>query len=132
MAISNFQEKLLFYTQQKSRLGMQLSDIQMRQLSASKNIQLKQQEFNAQLSALYYDEEVGYGTDEYSEILLQLQSEHEFELSSINSWESQLEVEKENVETQLNEIQSYENTWQKLLAAAIKTDFVYGAIGGGK
>jgi|InofroStandDraft_1065614.scaffolds.fasta_scaffold00015_181 late competence protein required for DNA uptake (superfamily II DNA/RNA helicase) len=130
MAISNFQEKLLFYTQQKSRISMQLSDVQMRQLSASKTIQTKQQEFNAKLSALYYDEEYGYGTDEYSEMLLQLQSEHEFELASINSWESQLDIEKENLETQLNEIQSYESTWQKLLSAAIKTDFVYGGIGG--
>lgn len=130
MAISNFQEKLLFYTQQKSRISMQLSDVQMRQLSASKSIQTKQQEFNSKLSALYYDEEFGYGTDEYSEMLLQLQSEHEFELASINSWESQLDIEKENLETQLNEIQSYEGTWQKLLAAAIKTDFVYGGISG--
>ena len=63
MAISNFQEKLLFYTQQKSRISMQLSDVQMKQLSASKSIQTKQQEFNAKLSALYYDEEFGYGTD---------------------------------------------------------------------
>lgn len=130
MTISNFQEKLLFYTQQKSRISMQLSDVQMRQLSASKNIQTKQQEFNSKLSALYYDEEFGYGTDEYQEMLVQLQSEHEFELASINSWESQLDIEKENLETQLNEIQSYESTWQKLLQAAIKTDFVYGGIGG--
>ncbi len=132
MTISNFQEKLLFYTQQKSRIGLQLSDVQMKQLSASKTIQTKQQEFNAKLSALYYDEEFGYGTDEYAEMLLELQNEHEFELASINSWESQLDIQKENLETQLNEIQSYENTWQKLLMSAIKTDFVYGGISGGK
>lgn len=130
MTISNFQEKLLFYTQQKSRISMQLSDVQMKQLASSKNVQTKQQEFNAKLSALYYDEEFGYGTDAYQEMLVQLQNEHEFELASINSWESQLDIEKENLETQLNEIQSYESTWQKLLQAAIKTDFVYGGIGG--
>ena len=133
MSIANFQEKLLFYTKQKSQLSMQLSDVQMRQLSASKSVQTKQQEFNAQLSSLYYDEEYGYGTDMYSEMLLELQSEHEFELASINAWESQLDIEKENLETQINEIQSYETTWQKLLQAAIKSDFVYGGIGvGGK
>lgn len=132
MAISNFQEKLLFFTQQKSRLSLQLSDVQMKQLSATKNVAQKQQEYNSKLSALYYDEDYGYGTDEYNEILLQLQGEHEFELSQINSWESQLEMEKENLETQINEIQTYENTWQKLLAAAIKADFVYGGLNGGK
>ncbi len=131
MSIANFQEKLLFYTKQKSRLSMQLSDVQMRQLSASKSVQTKQQEFNAKLSSLYYDEEYGYGTDMYSEMLLELQNEHEFELASINAWESQLDIEKENLETQINEIQSYETTWQKLLQAAIKSDFVYGGIGSG-
>lgn len=132
MAISNIQEKLLFFTQQKSRLSLQLSDLQMKQLGAAKSTATKQQEFNAKLSALYYDEECGYGTDAYSQILLELTNEHEFELSQINSWESQLDIEKESLETQINEIQTYENTWQKLLSAAIKNDFAYGGIGGGK
>jgi hypothetical protein len=130
MAISNFQEKLLFYTKQKSQISMQLSDVQMKQLSATKSVQTKQQEYNAQLSALYYDEDYGYGTDEYQEMLLELQNEHEFELASINTWESELDIENENLETQLNEITTYESTWQKLLATAIKNDFSYGGTGG--
>jgi hypothetical protein len=129
MAISNFQEKLLFYTKQKSQISMQISDVQMKQLSASKSVQTEQQEYNAQLSALYYDEDYGYGTDEYQEMLLELQNEHEFELASINSWESELDIEKENLETQLNEITTYETTWQKLLSTAIKNDFSYGGTG---
>ena len=132
MAIANYQEKLLFYTQQKSQISMKLSDIQMKQLSASKRTATKQQEYNAKLSALYYDEDYGYGTDEYSEMLLQLQNEHEFEMANLNSWESQLDIEKENLENQLNEIQSYETTWQKILQANIKNDFSYGGVGGGK
>ena len=78
------------------------------------------------------DEDYGYGTDEYSEMLLQLQNEHEFEMANLNSWESQLDIEKENLENQLNEIQSYETTWQKILQANIKNDFSYGGVGGGK
>ena len=132
MAIANYQEKLLFYTQQKSQISMKLSDIQMKQLSASKSTATQQQEYNAKLSALYYDEDYGYGTDEYSEMLLQLQNEHEFEMANLNSWESQLDIEKENLENQLNEIQSYETTWQKILQANIKNDFSYGGVGGGK
>jgi len=134
MAIANLQEKLLFFAKQKSQISLQLSDVQMKQLSASKSVQTKQQEYNAKLSDLYYDEDYGYGTDEYSEMLLELQNEHEFELASINSWESQLDIEKENLETQLNEIQNYESSWQKLLQTNIKNDFSYGgsATGGGK
>lgn len=126
MSIANLQEKLLFYTQQKSRISSELSNVQMNQLSATKQSATKQQEYNDKLSALYYDEDYGYGTDEYSEMLLELQNEHEFELASLNSWESELELQKENLETQLNEISSYENTWQKLLSNNIKVEFQYG------
>ncbi len=130
MAISNLQEKLLFYTQQKSLISAKLGDVQMRQLSASKSIAEKQQAYNNQLSALYYDEEYGFGTEAYTEILMELQNEHEFELASINSWESELELQKENLETQLNEINGYESAWQKLLLSNIKNDFMYGGAGG--
>ena len=68
-------------------------------------------------------------TDEYSEMLLELQNDHEFEMASINSWESELELQKENLETQLNEVSSYENTWQKLLQTNIKNEFAYGGTG---
>ncbi len=130
MTISNLQESLLFYTQQKSRISSSLADVQMRQLSATRSSATKQQEYNAKLSALYYDEQYGYGTDEYSEILLQLQSDHEFEMANINAWESELELQKENLETQLNEISGYESAWQKLLVSNIKNDFVFGGVGG--
>ena len=131
MAISNLHEKLLFFTMQKSKYSSKLSDIQMKQLSASQAAIQKQQEYNQKLSALYYDEEFGYGTDEYAEMLLELQNEHEFELASLNSWESQLDLEKETVETQLNEVTQYEASWQKLLQQNIKVEFSYGG-GGGK
>ncbi len=130
MSIANLQEKLLFYTRQKSQINLQLSNIQMNQLSATRSSATKQQEYNQKLSALYYDEDHGYGTDEYSEMLLELQNDHEFEMASINSWESELELQKENLETQLNEVSSYENTWQKLLQTNIKNEFTYGGTGG--
>ena len=129
MSIANLQEKLLFYTRQKSRINLQLSNIQMNQLSATRSSATKQREYNQKLSALYYDEDHGYGTDEYSEMLLELQNDHEFEMASINSWESELELQKENLETQLNEVSSYENTWQKLLQTNIKNEFTYGGTG---
>ncbi len=129
MSIANLQEKLLFYTRQKSRINLQLSNVQMNQLSATRSSATKQQEYNQKLSALYYDEDHGYGTDEYSEMLLELQNDHEFEMASINSWESELELQKENLETQLNEVSSYENTWQKLLQTNIKNEFTYGGTG---
>ena len=132
MAVSNLHERLLFFTQQKSIINTKLSNIQMQQLSASKSVASKQQEYNNKSRELYYDPDYGYGTDEYSEMLLQLQNDHEFELANINAWESELEVQKESLETQLNEINGYESAWQKLLLSNIKNEFMYGGIGGGK
>ena len=63
---------------------------------------------------------------------MQLQNDHEFELASLNAWESQLDLQKENLETQLNEINGYESAWQKLLMQNIKVDFTFGGHGGGK
>ena len=132
MAIANFQEKLLFFTRQKSRISNQLSNVQMNQLAATKKISQSQMEYNQVLQDLYYDPDYGYGTEEYSEVLLQLQNDHEFELASLNAWESELDIQKENLETQLNEINGYETAWQKLLMQNIKVDFTFGGSGGGK
>ena len=131
MAIANLHEKLLFYTRQKSSITRQLSDVQLKQLAATKSQATKNMEYQEKLSALYYDEEYGYGTDEYSEMLVMIQNEHEFDMATLNGWESQLELQKESLETQLNEIQSYENTWNKMLGTCCKNDFSYGG-GGGK
>ena len=103
----------------------------MRQMEASKQIQEKQLLFNSELTALYH-EYYADQPDVYSQLYQTLVEDHEFELSTINSWESQLEMEKEQYETQLNEITNYENSWQKLLAQNIKLEFSYGGNGGGK
>lgn len=132
MSIANFQEKLLFFTQQKGRLGLQLSNIQMQQLSATRKASESQMAYNNKMQDLYYDPNFGFGTDEYNQMLVELQNDHEFEMASLTAWESQLEAQKETLETQLNEVTNYENTWQKLLAQNIKVEFTYGGQGGGK
>lgn len=129
MSIANLQEKLLFFTRQKSNISKRLSDVQMKQLHASQQVQEKQQLFNQKLSSLYY-EYYAEQPDVYSELYLELTNDHEFELANINSWESQLELQKETLETQLNEITAFENAWMKLLSQNIKVEFSYG--GGGK
>lgn len=130
MSIANFQEKMIFFTKQKSMLNSQLSDIQMQQLSATKKTATSQMEYNETLQEVYY--EYGYGSEEYAEIIVELQNDHEFKMANLTAWESNLEARKDAVETQLNEITNYENSWQKLLANNIKSEFSYGGVGGGK
>lgn len=129
MAISSIHETLLMYTKRKSALNTQLSDIMFNMVSASRKTSELQQQYNQKQQDLYYDEEFGYGTDEYMILVEQLENDHEFELSTLESWESELELQKNNCETQLNEISSYETSWTKLLQTNIKNDFTYGSVG---
>lgn len=131
MAISNIHETLLMYTKQKSAINQQLSDVMMDLMSASRKSAENQQQYNQKLQDLYYDPDYGYGTDEYMIILETYENEHAFDLESLEAWESELELEKNNLETQLNEITSFENSWTKLLQQNIKNDFSYGAVGQG-
>ena len=64
----------------------------------------------------------------YELLTEQLEQEHELELANLNSWEQELELEKNNLETQLNEINTFEATWTKLLQTNIKSDFSYGGV----
>lgn len=126
MAISNIHETLLMYTKQKSLINAELSNVMFNMLQATKKNAEMQRDYNGKLQDAYYDPEYGYGTDEYMIIIENFENEHEYELANLNSWESELEIEKNNLETRLNEITSFESSWQKLLQSNIKNDFSYG------
>jgi len=127
MAISNFQETLLFYTKQKSLINNDLSSNMMNLLNSSKKNAEIQAKYNDKVDEIYY---TYYESDmETYEILTeQAEREHELQLADLTSWEQELELEKNNLETRLNEITSYESTWTKLLQTNIKSDFTYGGV----
>lgn len=127
MAISNIHETLLMYTKQKALINDKLSTNMMNTLSASKQTAENQAKYNDQMDNIYYN----YYEDDpetYELLTEQLEQEHELELANINSWEQELELEKNNLETQLNEINTFESTWTKLLQTNIKSDFSYGGV----
>jgi len=129
MAISNIHETLLMYTKQKSAINEQLSGVMFDMMSASRKNAEIQQQYNQKLQDAYYDPDYGYGTDEYMVIIEGYENDHEFDLAILESWESELEMKKNNLETQLNEISAFENSWTKLLQNNIKNDFSYGSVG---
>ena len=99
----------------------------MNMLNSSKNVAEEQAKYNEQVSDIYYN----YYEDDpdtYELLVEQCEQEHELQLANLNSWESELELEKNNLETQLNEINTYEATWTKLLQTNIKSDFTYGGV----
>lgn len=127
MAISNIHETLLLYTKQKSLINDKLSTNMMNLLSASKQTAENQAKYNDNMDNIYYN----YYEDDpetYELLVEQLEQDHELELANLNSWEQELELEKNNLETQLNEINTFESTWTKLLQTNIKSDFSYGGV----
>ena len=127
MAISNIHETLLLYTKQKSLINEKLSTVMMDMLNSSKQVAENQAKYNDQMNEIYY----GYYEDDpenYELLTEQLQQEHELELANLKSWEQELELEKNNLETKLNEINTFESSWTKLLQTNIKNDFSYGGV----
>ena len=127
MAISNIHETLLLYTKQKALINDKLSTNMMDLLSSSKQTAQEQSQYNTKLDNIYYNY---YEDDQdtYELLVEQLQQDHELKLANLNSWENELELEKNNLETQLNEITTFESTWTKLLQTNIKNDFSYGGV----
>lgn len=127
MAISNIHETLLLYTKQKSLINDKLSTNMMNLLNSSKQTAENQAKYNDQMDNIYYN----YYEDDpetYELLTEQLEQEHELDLANLNSWEQELELEKNNLETQLNEINTFESSWTKLLQTNIKSDFSYGGV----
>jgi hypothetical protein len=127
MAISNLHETLLLYTKKKSLINDKLSETMMNMLNSTRQTAECQAKYNEQISDVYYNY---YEDDQETYELLteQLENEHELDLQNLNSWEQELELEKNNLETQLNEINTFESTWTKLLQTNIKNDFSYGGV----
>ena len=132
MAISSIHETLLMYTKQKSAINEKLSGVMFDMTSATRKYAEIQQQYNDKVEAAYFDPEFGYNTENnemYSLIIEDYERDHQFDLSVLEAWESELEMEKNNLETQLNEITSFESSWTKLLQTNIKNDFSYGGAG---
>lgn len=127
MAISNIHETLLMYTKQKAMINDNLSTTMMNLLNSSKQTAETQAKYNKQMNDIYYNyyEE---DPDSYELLTEQCEQQHELDLANLNSWEQELELEKNNLETKLNEITTFEASWTKLLQTNIKSDFSYGGV----
>ena len=127
MAIANLQEMLLSYTKQQTAINEKLSGVMMNTASATRSYAAKQQQYNGQVQNYYY-EYYEQDPDMYYDLLELIENEHELDLARLESWEANLEVEKNELETQLNEITTFKENWTKLLSNNIKKDFTYGSV----
>ena len=127
MAIANLQEMLLSYTKQEAAINAKLSEVMMNTSSATRSYASKQQQYNEQVQNYYY-EYYEQDPDMYYDLIELIENEHELDLARLESWESGLEVQKNELETQLNEITTFKDNWTKLLSNNIKKDFTYGSV----
>lgn len=113
------------YILERDDLTKQVSDILLDITRASgKTSEIMQQE-TKQEQAL----EKEYGsTDstEYQAALSELKDEYDLKLQNINTWEKELEVQKQNDQTQLQEVNNYIESFQSVLKNNIKKDYTYG------
>lgn len=132
MAICNLQETLLMYTKQKAMINNELSDIMFNMTAATRETTELQDKYNQKVQYYYslYEGDSDL-SDEYDELMEELEAEHEFDLANLEAWESELESEKNNYETRLNMITQYESSWEQLLSTNIKNDFSYGGVSQG-
>lgn len=129
MAVSNLQETLLMYTKYKSMLTKQINDVEFNLLAATRKVLDLQSKYNDKQQAYYYyynQDGMEEYHDEYTYLCEQMEKEYEFSLQNINSWNMELEAQKDNYETRYNEITAHENSFRALLKSNIKIDFTYG------
>ncbi len=127
MAISGIHETLLLYTKQESMYNLQLGNVMFNMMSASAQTADSQAKYSAKEQDIYYT----YYEDnreEYWARMEECEQNHELELASLNYWETQLELQKSQLESKINQISITKQSFQKLLQNNIKNDFSYGGV----
>ena len=123
MAISNIQETLLMYTKQKSMINTKLSEIMFNMMNASRQSAELQAQYNDKQQYYYYEYYDSSDTTTYQMVKEDLEKDYDYELANLNSWESKLELDKNNYETRLNELTSFDSNWTTYLQNNVKSDF---------
>lgn len=128
MAIASIQETLFLYSQQKADLTSRLATISARlTLAASQSMELTKNETaeKRELARRITSGELTADSTEYQVAVAEIEDEYELELAEINHWEQQLEVEKEQLETQIKQVTSYEESYTAILKSNVQKDFKY-------
>lgn len=127
MAIANLHEMLLSYTKQQASVNAKLGEVFMDLACATRSYAAKQQQYNEKVQNYYYQYNET-DPDLYYDLIEALENEHELDLARLESWEANVEVEKNELETQLSEITTFRDNFMKLLSNNIKKDFTYGSV----
>lgn len=121
------------YTSEADDLTYQLGDITMQITKASGKISALATNMTSQKAAIKAegDEDPDYADSvEYKEDLQDVQDEYNMKLADINAWEKELEAKKTNMETRIQAIKSYKESYMSVLKENVKNDSNFTQISG--
>lgn len=128
MASTGLLETVNMYTRREADLTNQLSDIVVsinRASTDSLNLLTKTSKEKADVRKEYEA-----GSDAYKAQMEKVQDDYETSLAVINQWESELTIEKENLETQIKAATVAKEGFQAALKQNVTKDHQYGGSGG--
>lgn len=128
------------YQLEKADLTSQISDILMDITKASKKTSDYMDEETQKIRDLKKEYGVDSGSSttsssdstEYKAALDEIETEYEAKLADVNTWEKELEMQKQNLQTELQATTSYLESFEKVLQENVKKDSTYGGGGGGQ
>ena len=140
MAITNLHETLISYTLEKSRLALEISELNDQKTNAvasqadmSTELSLgktsirtkykKMYEENPELREKYLDYTQ---IPEFEEELEKLQADYKERVDELAAWETNIDNQIAIDNTKLKEIEAYEASYKSMLQSNISNDFNYG------
>jgi len=129
MAVAGINETILQYQMESNSITSQLTTVMFKITSATKNdvdLTQKTNKNRAYLANLVQTNPTYADTTEYKVASAAVEDDYQVQLAEINSWESELEQQKNSLETRAKEVSSFQESWTAALKQNIKKDFTYG------
>lgn len=124
MSCAGIQTTVDFYSMRESDLTNQLGDILMNITRASRDTYDLTEEFNGKKKTVRsnYDPD----STAYKKAMEEINEEYECQLAQITEWESDLEVRKNALETEIKMTSTYKDDFKSILKTNIQKEFKYG------
>lgn len=133
MATAGLLATIDLYVMEKDQLTTQVSDILMditKVTKISSDITIEESKKKQAINDKAQEDSTYADSTEYEVDKDEITAEFETKLAAINEWEKQLEMKKSNLETQLQAISAFEQSFETVLKENLKKDFKYGGSGG--
>lgn len=128
MAFTGIQATVNLYTMQEAELTNRLSDIMQDITAASSQSTDLLKSVGDQKNEIK-NEYPDTDSDAYKNAMDEVNYKYELELSRINQWETQLETEKSQLETEIQATSQYKESFMSVLKNNVQKSFKYAQNG---